>query len=91
MHGDWVVECLKYMRQNKHSRIESTSAADDAWTDHISELANVSLFPRVDSWFMSANVPGKARQLAAYPGGLPNFIQKIKESAERGYEGFVLS
>jgi cation diffusion facilitator CzcD-associated flavoprotein CzcO len=91
MHGEWVVECLKYMRQNKLSRIESTSAADDAWTEHISELASVSLFPRVDSWFMSANIPGKTRQLAAYPGGLPNFMQKLKETAERGYDGFVLS
>jgi hypothetical protein len=54
-------------------------------------LASVSLFPRVDSWFMSANIPGKARQLAAYPGGLPTFLQKCKESAEQGYEGFVLS
>jgi cation diffusion facilitator CzcD-associated flavoprotein CzcO len=91
MHGEWVVEFLKYMRQNKLSRIESTSAADDAWTDHISELANMSLFPRVDSWFMSANIPGKPRQLAGYPGGLPNFVQKLNETAGRGYEGFELS
>jgi cation diffusion facilitator CzcD-associated flavoprotein CzcO len=91
MHGEWVVECLKYMRQNKFSRIESTAAADDAWTEHIGELANASLFPRVDSWFMSANVPGKARQIAGYPGGLPNFVQKLNETAGRGYEGFELS
>jgi cation diffusion facilitator CzcD-associated flavoprotein CzcO len=91
MHGEWVVEFLNYMRQNKLSRVESTSAADDAWTNHISEVANVSLFPRVNSWFMSANVPGKAQQLAGYPAGLPNFLLKCKESAEQGYAGFVLS
>jgi cation diffusion facilitator CzcD-associated flavoprotein CzcO len=91
MHGEWVVQCLKHMRENKLSRIESTAAADEAWTDQISEIANASLFPRVDSWFMSANVPGKARQLAGYPGGLPTFIEKINGTAERGYEGFVLS
>ena len=91
LQGEWVVECLKYMRQNEFSRIESTSAADDAWTDHISNLANATLFPRADSWFVGANIPGKARQLLSYPGGLPAYLQKCKESVEAGYGGFVLS
>jgi len=40
---------------------------------------------------MGANIPGKKRQLLAYPGGVPMYLQKCNESAERGYEGFVLS
>jgi cation diffusion facilitator CzcD-associated flavoprotein CzcO len=91
LQGEWVVDCLKYMRKNEFSRIESTPAADDAWTDHISDLANATLFPRAESWFMAANIPGKARQLLGYPGGLPTYLQKCNESAERSYEGFVLS
>jgi cation diffusion facilitator CzcD-associated flavoprotein CzcO len=90
LQGDWVVECLEYMRQSGLARIEATSAAEEAWREHVSELANATLFPRADSWYMAANIPGKPREILNYPGGLPTYLQKCKESAEKGYEGFVL-
>jgi cyclohexanone monooxygenase len=40
---------------------------------------------------MGANIPGKKREMLAYPGGLPMYMQKCKESADAGYTGFVLS
>jgi hypothetical protein len=36
-------------------------------------------------------VPGKKRELLASPGGLPTYLQKCAEAAERGYEGFALA
>ncbi len=91
LQGEWVVKCLDDMRRKGVSRIESTPAADDAWAAHVDELASGTLFPRAESWYMGANIPGKKRQLLAYPGGVPTYLQKCNESAERGYEGFVLS
>jgi cyclohexanone monooxygenase len=91
LQGEWVVECLDYMRRKGISRFESTTAADDAWARHVDDLVGASLFPRAESWYMGANIPGKKRQFLAYPGGVPTFLQKCNESAERGYEGFVLS
>jgi cation diffusion facilitator CzcD-associated flavoprotein CzcO len=91
MHGEWIVQFLTHLRDNKHSRVESTAAADEAWTEQIFTMGNMTLFPRADSWFMSANVPGKTHQMAAFPGGLPNFVAKLNETAAQGYEGFVLS
>jgi cation diffusion facilitator CzcD-associated flavoprotein CzcO len=90
LQGDWVVECLEYMRHNGLTQIEATSEAEEAWRDHVSELANATLFPRADSWYMAANIPGKPREILNYPGGLPTYLQKCKESAGKGYEGFVL-
>jgi hypothetical protein len=40
------------------------------------------------SWCMGANIPGKKREMLVYPGGLPLYLQKCKESASAG---FVLS
>lgn len=91
LQGEWVVECLEYMRHNGLTRIEATSQAEEAWSEHVGELADATLFPRADSWYMAANIPGKPRQLLNYPGGLPIYLHKCKESAEKGYEGFVLS
>jgi cation diffusion facilitator CzcD-associated flavoprotein CzcO len=91
LQGDWIVECLDYLRRNGISRIESTSAADEAWASHVDDLVNATLLPKAESWYMGANIPGKKRQLLFYPGGVPTYFQKCNESAERGYEGFVLS
>ena len=35
--------------------------------------------------------PGKLREILAFAGGLPAYMAKCRESAERGYEGFVIS
>jgi cyclohexanone monooxygenase len=40
---------------------------------------------------MGANIPGKKREMLAYPGGLPAYLQKCKESADAGYAGFILN
>jgi hypothetical protein len=36
-------------------------------------------------------VPGKKRELLAYPGGLPTYMEKCTETADRGYQGFLLA
>jgi cyclohexanone monooxygenase len=38
---------------------------------------------------MAANIPGKKREMLAYPGGLPAYSQKSRESFDAGYVGFT--
>ena len=54
-------------------------------------LADTTLFPRADSWYFGANIPGKPREMLAFTGGLPAYIAKCRECAEHGYDGFVIS
>ena len=63
LQGDWVVDCLRHLRDHALSRIESTPEAEEAWTQHIADVASMTLFPRADWWYMGANIPGKPRQL----------------------------
>jgi len=77
--------------RNNLRRIEATPEAEEAWRDHVAELVGATLFPRAQSWYMGANIPGKKREMLVYPGGLPLYLQKCKESADAGYAGFVLS
>jgi cation diffusion facilitator CzcD-associated flavoprotein CzcO len=91
LQGDWVVQCLEHMRENGLTRIEATPEAEEAWGEHVAELTADTLFPFAKSWYMGDNVPGKKRELLAYPGGLPTYLQKCAEAAERGYEGFALA
>jgi cyclohexanone monooxygenase len=91
LQGEWVVQCLEYLRHNGFTRIEAKPEAERAWTEHMAELTKSTLFPEATSWYMGANVPGKKRELLVYPGGLPTYLQKCRDSAERGYTGFTLA
>jgi cation diffusion facilitator CzcD-associated flavoprotein CzcO len=91
LQGEWVVECLEYLRTNGKTRIEATREAEREWGDHVAELTGGTLFPEATSWYMGANVPGKKRELLAYPGGLPGYLERCNEAAAKGYTGFVLS
>lgn len=89
LQGDWVVECLNHLHETGYSRIEATPDAADAWNRHMDEVAAQSLLPLADSWYMGANVPGKPRQLLHHPG-VQEYLAFCRDSAAKGYEGFVI-
>jgi cyclohexanone monooxygenase len=76
------------MQKNGLGAMEPTPASEDAWGAEVSALANATLFPRTDSWWTGANVPGKPRYFSAYLGG-SIYYQRIAEAAAKGYPGFV--
>lgn len=59
-HGDFIVQTLNHMRQNKHNRIEAEIDAENRWGELISALANNTLFPGTKS----VSFPRAARMLA---------------------------
>ncbi len=89
LQGEWIVDCLCYLRDNGYRRIEATAPAGEAWTQHLASLAETTLLPLADSWYMGANIPGKPRQLLHYLG-LQNYLALCRDSAEHGYSGFEL-
>jgi cyclohexanone monooxygenase len=89
-HVDWISDCMEHMRAEGLGTIEATSEAQDAWVEHVNQVANFTLFPRANSWYVGANVPGKPRVFMPYIGGLMAYTQKCKDVAANGYEGFVL-
>jgi cation diffusion facilitator CzcD-associated flavoprotein CzcO len=90
LQGDWVVQLLDYLRQRNYARVEATVPAEDAWRAKVLELADATLFPRADSWYLGVNIPGKPREILSFTGGLATYMAKCRESAERGYEGFAI-
>lgn len=89
--GDWVVRFLTDMRDRGITRFETTEAAETAWGDIMRELAGRSLFPKANSWYMGANIPGKPREMLNYPGGLGLYLQQCDAVRDHGYQGFVLN
>jgi cation diffusion facilitator CzcD-associated flavoprotein CzcO len=90
-HVDWIADCLSYLGANGLGTIEATVEAEDAWVDHVNQLASATLFPRANSWYMGANVPGKPRVFLPYVGGFPQYRSTCDEVAADGYRGFSLT
>ena len=84
----WIADCMRHMQKNGLGAIEPTKASEDAWGAEVSALANATLFPRTDSWWTGANVPGKPRYFSAYLGG-SIYYQRLSEAAGKDYPGFV--
>jgi len=91
LQGEVIVQLIAWLRERGLTRIEASAAAEDAWNAHIEETAAMTLFPRANSWYMGANIPGKPRQLLNYPGGLPLYLERCAECAAAGYAGFELA
>ncbi|MEM7541795.1 MAG: NAD(P)/FAD-dependent oxidoreductase [Pseudomonadota bacterium] len=89
--GDYIVDCLKYMRSNDLTRIEPTEAAEEQWRQKCLDLVAPTLFPKADSWYMGANIPGKPREILMYPGGVPMYMEELKNCVANGYAGYQLS
>ena len=87
---EWTSDCIAYLRDNGYASIEATPEAEEAWVRHVNELAEGSIRTKTDSWFVGANIPGKARVLLLYPDSAPAYRARCAEVAAKGYEGFVL-
>jgi cation diffusion facilitator CzcD-associated flavoprotein CzcO len=89
-HVEWITECITYMRDKNLGAIEATPVAEENWVGHVNEVADQTLYPGCNSWYLGANVPGKPRVFMPY-FGFPPYVEKCNEVAANGYEGFALS
>jgi cyclohexanone monooxygenase len=89
-HVEWITDCLGYMSDHQLHVMEATPEAQDAWVAHVNEVADMTLYPQANSWYLGANVPGKPRVFMPYIGGVGAYRDKCDEVAANGYEGFVV-
>jgi len=89
-HVNWIADCIQYLRDHGLTRIEAEQNAENAWVQHNNEVADRTLYPLANSWYVGANIPGKPRVFMPYVGGVPAYKKKCDEVAANGYEGFCL-
>jgi hypothetical protein len=85
-----ITDCLGYLESRGLDCIEASPGAEQTWGDHVSELADATLYPQAASWYVGANIPGRPRVFMPYVGGCGPYRRECEEVVERGYEGFVL-
>ncbi|MBB3082478.1 flavin-containing monooxygenase [Geodermatophilus sabuli] len=74
--------------QERGTAVEASTEAERAWTETCRTIADMTLFPRVDSWIFGANIPGKTQTVMFYMGGLANYRAQLAEVADDGFRGF---
>ncbi len=87
-HVDLVTDTLLRMRSEGLSVVEPELAAENSWVEHVQEVANKTLFPRANSWYMGANIPGKPRLFMPYIGGVGVYREICEEIVADNYRGF---
>jgi cation diffusion facilitator CzcD-associated flavoprotein CzcO len=90
-HVDWITDCIAHLTSNGLTEIDTTTEVEDAWTEHVAEVASETLYPQAASWYMGANVPGQPRVFMPYLGGVGAYREKCSTVAAAGYAGFTLS
>ena len=88
LQTQWIESCIRHLDASDLATIETTHDAEQAWGAEINEIANRTLYPRTDSWYMGANVPGKPRQFLGHLRG-SEYFDRLNEVADSGFDGFV--
>jgi len=90
-HVDWIADCLAFMRSRGLVFMEAMLEAEEKWVAHVNEVAEMTLYPQANSWYMGANIPGKPRIFMPYIGGVGVYRRICDEVAAAGYRGFAMT
>ena len=86
-HVEWISDCIAWLNKSNASTIEANTEAEEAWVGHVNEVADVTIYPNCNSWYLGSNVEGKTRVFMPYLG-VPPYREKCREVVANNYEGF---
>jgi cation diffusion facilitator CzcD-associated flavoprotein CzcO len=87
---NWIADAIAYLDEHGYLGIEATPEAVESWLAELNQRAETTLFPKANSWYMGANVPGKPRVFMLFIGGFGAYNDICAKVAEAGYQGFEL-
>ena len=87
-HVELVTDSIQHMRNAGLDLMEPNLQAEDEWVDHVQVVAYKTLFPQANSWYMGANIPGKARLFMPYIAGVGSYRRTCEEIVANGFKGF---
>ena len=88
---DWLSSLIEYAKIEDVTLIEATQEAERDWVDHVNLRAKETLYPKAESYYVGAEIPGKPRVFMPYSGGVRAYRRTLERVAEGGYQGFLLS
>jgi cation diffusion facilitator CzcD-associated flavoprotein CzcO len=88
---EWIADAIFHVNNSGRTAIDAGKQAQDRWVEYCNELADQTLFPSANSWYLGANIPGKPRVFMPFIGGLGEYRRICAEVTAAGYRGFAIS
>jgi len=82
---DWIAALMTHMDEKGLASVEPTQAAEDAWMELVRTMAQRTLLSKAKTWYVGANVAGKAQGLTLYTGGFPKYREHCIQVIQRGW------
>ncbi len=90
-HVGWIRDLLVTLRSTNLLVAEAEPESQEDWACQVAAAASRTLYQHTDSYYLGANIDGKARVFMPYAGGLDVYRRICDSVAADGYRGFALS
>ncbi len=87
-HVEWIGDAIAAVVARSAGTIEPAAEAVDGWMAIVNAIAEFTLFPSCNSWYLGANVPGKPRQFMPFIG-FPMYLEQVDAITADDYRGFL--
>lgn len=85
LNVDWLCDLLRYMERNDLATFEPDPDAEERWMEEVRALSERTLMSKAQTWYVGANVAGKAQGLTLFTGGFAKYAEHCRVAAQNGY------
>ena len=90
-HVEMIAAMIDKILREGLTTVRAELKAQESWVEHNNAVANKTLYPAAASWYMGANIPGKARVFMPYVGGVKQYRSMCNEVMAQDWRGFAFS
>lgn len=92
---DWIGKTIGHMKETGHRQMDTTPEVGEKWRSQVMDIFNMTVLPEgakeTKSWYIGANVEGKAVEPMFYFGGVAPYFAECDREINEGYPGFRFS
>jgi len=93
--ADWIGKCMAFMEEKGYKEMEPTREATDQWVKLLTDGFEATVLPdaakKAGSWYIGANIPGKAIRPLFWFGGVPMYRQLCDKEVESNFSGLKMT
>ncbi|MBD3656672.1 MULTISPECIES: flavin-containing monooxygenase [Marinobacter] len=88
---EWISDTIEMMQKDGLKTIEPKPEAQEAWVDTCRSIADMTLFPKAQSWIFGANIPGKKNAVMFYMAGLGAYRNELQAVVDKNFSTLEFS